>query len=275
MVSFNPELLGHPDNNIPANPYSTPAHIVPEWYFRAPLCRLHCCYLMIVCTVVLICIKALSPYGTGNGLVRSGNESDLRVVGTLKNSPQATSGMTKIMNLIYNPAVPPFTVGLLLLRAIVGHEHLPESEVVLWTADLGNIHRMYWMQGSNPDKGSVVGTVGLPKERKFYGNRERVIVLKNEGVQSNFRSQSTSIIPVKTKHGCRGYGRCSAKHCRGLTKLRLRNTENPESINRKLIHLIRSMPVLQLAYELIKSKPGNMTPGIGHETLDGIDLPFL
>lgn len=33
QVSFNPELLGHPDNNIPANPYSTPAHIVPEWYF--------------------------------------------------------------------------------------------------------------------------------------------------------------------------------------------------------------------------------------------------
>lgn len=35
LVSFNPELLGHPDNNIPANPYSTPAHIVPEWYFQA------------------------------------------------------------------------------------------------------------------------------------------------------------------------------------------------------------------------------------------------
>ena len=33
QVSFYPEALGHPDNNIPANPYSTPAHIVPEWYF--------------------------------------------------------------------------------------------------------------------------------------------------------------------------------------------------------------------------------------------------
>jgi ubiquinol-cytochrome c reductase cytochrome b subunit len=33
LVSFHPEALGHPDNNIPANPYSTPAHIVPEWYF--------------------------------------------------------------------------------------------------------------------------------------------------------------------------------------------------------------------------------------------------
>lgn len=35
QVAFYPEALGHPDNNIPANPYSTPAHIVPEWYFLA------------------------------------------------------------------------------------------------------------------------------------------------------------------------------------------------------------------------------------------------
>ncbi len=32
LVFFDPDLLGHPDNLIPANPYSTPQHIVPEWY---------------------------------------------------------------------------------------------------------------------------------------------------------------------------------------------------------------------------------------------------
>lgn len=32
-VFFAPNALGHPDNYIPANPMSTPAHIVPEWYF--------------------------------------------------------------------------------------------------------------------------------------------------------------------------------------------------------------------------------------------------
>jgi ubiquinol-cytochrome c reductase cytochrome b subunit len=30
---FAPNYLGHADNYIPANPLSTPAHIVPEWYF--------------------------------------------------------------------------------------------------------------------------------------------------------------------------------------------------------------------------------------------------
>jgi ubiquinol-cytochrome c reductase cytochrome b subunit len=33
LVFYWPNLLGHPDNYIPANPLVTPAHIVPEWYF--------------------------------------------------------------------------------------------------------------------------------------------------------------------------------------------------------------------------------------------------
>jgi ubiquinol-cytochrome c reductase cytochrome b subunit len=33
LVFFLPNYLGHPDNYIEANPLSTPAHIVPEWYF--------------------------------------------------------------------------------------------------------------------------------------------------------------------------------------------------------------------------------------------------
>ena len=33
ILFFAPNALGHPDNYVPANPLSTPAHIVPEWYF--------------------------------------------------------------------------------------------------------------------------------------------------------------------------------------------------------------------------------------------------
>jgi len=33
FITFYPNVLGHTDNYIPANPMSTPAHIVPEWYF--------------------------------------------------------------------------------------------------------------------------------------------------------------------------------------------------------------------------------------------------
>jgi ubiquinol-cytochrome c reductase cytochrome b subunit len=33
FVFMDPNVLGHPDNYIEANPMVTPAHIVPEWYF--------------------------------------------------------------------------------------------------------------------------------------------------------------------------------------------------------------------------------------------------
>ena len=33
FLFYYPNLLGHPDNYLPANPMVTPAHIVPEWYF--------------------------------------------------------------------------------------------------------------------------------------------------------------------------------------------------------------------------------------------------
>jgi ubiquinol-cytochrome c reductase cytochrome b subunit len=33
VVFFFPNVLGHADNYIPANPLVTPPHIVPEWYF--------------------------------------------------------------------------------------------------------------------------------------------------------------------------------------------------------------------------------------------------
>ena len=33
FVFFYPEVLGHPDNYVPANPMVTPPSIVPEWYF--------------------------------------------------------------------------------------------------------------------------------------------------------------------------------------------------------------------------------------------------
>lgn len=32
IVFYYPNLLGHSDNYIPANPMSTPVSIVPEWY---------------------------------------------------------------------------------------------------------------------------------------------------------------------------------------------------------------------------------------------------
>jgi ubiquinol-cytochrome c reductase cytochrome b/c1 subunit len=43
LVYYLPNLLGHSDNFLPANPLVTPAHIVPEWYFTPFYAILRAC----------------------------------------------------------------------------------------------------------------------------------------------------------------------------------------------------------------------------------------
>lgn len=64
---------------------------------------------------------------------------------------------------------------------------------------------------------------------------------------------------------------------RKLIKLREWSNENKErTINRNLYRDFILNPVMyQVAYEKIKSKPGNMSPGVDSETLDGISLEWL
>lgn len=60
-----------------------------------------------------------------------------------------------------------------------------------------------------------------------------------------------------------------------LTHLKQINYEDSNHINENLIHIISDIDVLSFAYESIKSKPGNMTPGYDKQTLDGIDITWL
>lgn len=43
LTAYFPNLLGHSDNFLPANPLVTPAHIVPEWYFTPFYAILRAC----------------------------------------------------------------------------------------------------------------------------------------------------------------------------------------------------------------------------------------
>lgn len=66
IVFFLPNLLGHPDNYIEANPMVTPAHIVPEWYFlpfyailRSIPSKLGGVIFMVLAIVVLLFLPIL------------------------------------------------------------------------------------------------------------------------------------------------------------------------------------------------------------------------
>ena len=66
LVFYFPNLLGHSDNYILANPLVTPAHIVPEWYFlpfyailRSIADKLQGVVLMLFAIFVLIVVPVL------------------------------------------------------------------------------------------------------------------------------------------------------------------------------------------------------------------------
>jgi ubiquinol-cytochrome c reductase cytochrome b subunit len=68
LVCFYPNMLGHSDNYIPANPMVTPTHIVPEWYFlpfyailRSIPHKLGGVITMVVAIVCLVVLPFLMP----------------------------------------------------------------------------------------------------------------------------------------------------------------------------------------------------------------------
>src|SRR5258708_5889451 len=62
---------------------------------------------------------------------------------------------------------------------------------------------------------------------------------------------------------------------RRLEVIRKLNGENREWANSELYRLMYKQDLYILAYERIKSHPGNMTPGTGDETLDGFSLAMI
>nr|YP_007890105.1 putative reverse transcriptase [Pleodorina starrii]AFY64375.1 putative reverse transcriptase [Pleodorina starrii] len=209
-----------------------------------------------------MCYKTLSRHGSGNGAVLSGNESKLSEGGYHKNCLQVISSTDKFMNLIYSHTVPPWTLALLLLMGIVGIGSLPESEIYLYAAFLGNASqatlKTNGLQGPNLLDSERNGTLALPDGRKAQGKRSLVVSQKTEGEKANSGSNDAIIIPHR---------------CDKLLDL----LHDPNDIERrsKLIHYIADLNTLVLAYEMIKSNPGNMTKGTNRETLDGISLTYL
>ena len=63
--------------------------------------------------------------------------------------------------------------------------------------------------------------------------------------------------------------------CDALDILRTKNRDNPEWINRGLYRLLYNPTLHIMAYERLKSKPGNMTPGSDGQTLDGFSVDVI
>jgi group II intron reverse transcriptase/maturase len=130
------------------------------------------------------------------------------------------------------------------------------------------------MQSPNPNNYGIYRTSGSPKERKFYGDRASIVVAAPNGAAYKRRREAGYWLSGRKSFFSSGVD-STASGCDRLLNLREVNGINPNLLNKKTIHIISDMEVLTLAYELIKSNPGNMTRGSSPETLDGIGLAKL
>jgi hypothetical protein len=121
-------------------------------------------------------------------------------------------------------------------------------------------------------------TTGSPKGSNSYGDRNIIVPAKMKSslyavsnvtirgrvlvnFQSNFRSYSTERAMVESNVITR---------LDGLRKRSIKFSDLP--IDKNLHSLMYNIDLLTLAYNNLKSNPGNMTPGITSETLDGISF---
>ena len=63
--------------------------------------------------------------------------------------------------------------------------------------------------------------------------------------------------------------------CEVLNILWTKNHQNPKWINRGVYHLLYNPTLHIMAYERLKSKPGNMTAGTDGKTLDGTSMETI
>lgn len=223
--------------------------------------------------------KTYLPYESGNGLVRSGDKSIMNGVGYRKKCMRVNISMAKFMNLINILPVLPYTFAHNPLTGNVDLNISPENKGYSATAGLGTALQADKEQGPNLNNSVSYGTVGLPKGRKSYGNRSLVVVsyctffhsmctitnhkestVEHKGEKSSSFKKATSMIPVGCGH---------------LADLYTRNQKDSSLMNYNLIHLIANVETLHLAYEMIQSKPGNMTKGNSNETLDGVNMKYF
>lgn len=126
-------------------------------------------------------------------------------------------------------------------------------------------------------------TGGLPKSPKTHGNGVFIVpdkvkfTLRYGGGSPSRKGRDTAKNLFQFKNystGCTTHGTSRSNVLDKLNNLRIKASEG-KPIDRNLISLLSNPTLLEIAYNNLKSKPGNMTPGITPETLDGISSEWF
>lgn len=111
------------------------------------------------------------------------------------------------------------------------------------------------------------GNSGMPKACKSYGIRGTVVPLLGRVPGNSVRS-AINVAGISSTAKADGVGRLRriAEFCK----------HNPGFIvHDRLYRIMYDVELFEMAYQRLKSKPGNMTPGITPTTLDGISAEVI
>jgi len=200
-------------------------------------------------------IKTLFPNTFRNVCIRSGNESHLRGRVFLKNSWRVTVYKVRFTKLTLHAHLP-LDINSITCNGLIGSWLSTRMYREPLITDLGPCYQqIYVEQRPKYTNGGILGTMGHPKGLKPYGGGDSVR-------ESSFRRFS-SVTYINDES------------CVGLKELIELNKNNSRHMNYKLIHVVSDAKVLILVYEIIKSNPGNSTPGTDSTTVDKIDLNWF
>lgn len=140
-----------------------------------------------------------------------------------------------------------------------------------------------WIKGMSwwpkESKSTNVTTRGWPKGRKTYGHRVGVVPdLRVTSLGYSLGNARTKGRPtVFNVSNNRSYSTGGTNNvANAIDSLALHCSEKPDMVvDRKLYKMLCSEKFIIIAYNQIKSRPGNITPGIVNETLDGINNDFF
>lgn len=208
--------------------------------------------IMITRLIYSLCLKAFHPISVGNEVNRSGEKSLLREPVNPKKTWRATTAMIRFTKLIRDSGL---TLGS---RCNITGKDLFSIWVPsrIYGDPRINIERNFCKKNISQQSKAVhdvlIGTMGNPKGRKFYGF-------------------GGLVVDLKTRRGPEIRQFCSTKNINpsGGVCHESRTDIAYDRIT-KVIHDIANMKNLILAYEAIKSNPGSNT-----RTLDGVSLKWL
>ena len=221
--------------------------------------------------VVNLSLKALFPDSIRKHWVGSGKESPLRALHMLEKVGQASTNTRRLTKLIHDDC------SILIGACFQCSKGAPIlcflSSMYQRTVATNVSHffqnvytpNMYVMQRAKLVNRGKYGNTRYPKVRKGYNLfGYGALIRGNDDYQ-----RRAGIRTYAKKTDITDYSSVR------LSKHKEENLLNLNKMNNKLIHLIGDLSTLILAYELIKSNPGQMTKGSTNETLDGIDLPWF